>query len=100
MDSPAATFIWTSGRPPRLLRCTYLFHEALASGSAVSLPAMFQGADLSTALSLSRHFRPSESMLPPMGGPVQPTVSIGSGAPRAEERRVGKECRSRWSPYH
>src|SRR3989441_13378618 len=20
--------------------------------------------------------------------------------PRAEERRVGKECRSRWSPYH
>ena len=23
----------------------------------------------------------------------------GSGA-RSEERRVGKECRSRWSPYH
>ena len=25
-----------------------------------------------------------------------------SGAPviRSEERRVGKECRSRWSPYH
>src|SRR3712207_9135137 len=21
-------------------------------------------------------------------------------APRSEERRVGKECRSRWSPYH
>ena len=20
--------------------------------------------------------------------------------PRSEERRVGKECRSRWSPYH
>src|SRR5260370_15251007 len=26
------------------------------------------------------------------------TVSIYS--PRSEERRVGKECRSRWSPYH
>src|SRR4051794_33598339 len=25
------------------------------------------------------------------GGPPQP---------RSEERRVGKECRSRWSPYH
>ena len=25
------------------------------------------------------------------------TVSIGE---RSEERRVGKECRSRWSPYH
>src|SRR2546425_59494 len=26
---------------------------------------------------------------------------IGDGRqPRSEERRVGKECRSRWSPYH
>src|SRR3712207_9176429 len=24
----------------------------------------------------------------------------GPGAQRSEERRVGKECRSRWSPYH
>src|SRR2546427_13184481 len=23
-----------------------------------------------------------------------------TGQPRSEERRVGKECRSRWSPYH
>ena len=23
-----------------------------------------------------------------------------SEATRSEERRVGKECRSRWSPYH
>ena len=29
-------------------------------------------------------------------GPV-PSPSLG---PRSEERRVGKECRSRWSPYH
>src|SRR2546429_1813942 len=27
-----------------------------------------------------------------------PTVPALSG--RSEERRVGKECRSRWSPYH
>ena len=27
------------------------------------------------------------------------TVSIAK-CPRSEERRVGKECRSRWSPYH
>ena len=25
---------------------------------------------------------------------------IISGFMRSEERRVGKECRSRWSPYH
>ena len=24
----------------------------------------------------------------------------GETARRSEERRVGKECRSRWSPYH
>ena len=28
-------------------------------------------------------------------------AEIAAGAaPRSEERRVGKECRSRWSPYH
>jgi len=26
--------------------------------------------------------------------------SVGSAYVRSEERRVGKECRSRWSPYH
>src|SRR5690554_4448272 len=26
--------------------------------------------------------------------------SFFKGLPRSEERRVGKECRSRWSPYH
>src|SRR2546426_3311928 len=27
------------------------------------------------------------------------TASVSEN-PRSEERRVGKECRSRWSPYH
>src|SRR5256885_12658355 len=27
-------------------------------------------------------------------------IDLGSGDGRSEERRVGKECRSRWSPYH
>ena len=27
-------------------------------------------------------------------------MSQGLHVPRSEERRVGKECRSRWSPYH
>ena len=26
--------------------------------------------------------------------------SLEHGRTRSEERRVGKECRSRWSPYH
>ena len=28
------------------------------------------------------------------------SISISFVASRSEERRVGKECRSRWSPYH
>ena len=28
------------------------------------------------------------------------TGVITDGLTRSEERRVGKECRSRWSPYH
>ena len=27
-------------------------------------------------------------------------LSAVGGGTRSEERRVGKECRSRWSPYH
>src|SRR3712207_8591248 len=28
------------------------------------------------------------------------TIFMGDTGSRSEERRVGKECRSRWSPYH
>ena len=28
------------------------------------------------------------------------TIKIENKQLRSEERRVGKECRSRWSPYH
>ena len=39
-------------------------------------------------------------------GPVRTLVGLSlapehrRGHARSEERRVGKECRSRWSPYH
>src|SRR3712207_9304744 len=33
-------------------------------------------------------------------GSAQFAVAAVLGASRSEERRVGKECRSRWSPYH
>src|SRR5258706_8854376 len=32
-----------------------------------------------------------------IGGPSHPDWRVVN---RSEERRVGKECRSRWSPYH
>ena len=40
----------------------------------------------------------------PDAGNGKKAVSLGmmrpQGLTRSEERRVGKECRSRWSPYH
>src|SRR5258707_7821906 len=34
------------------------------------------------------------------GGRVRGPAETRTGGKRSEERRVGKECRSRWSPYH
>src|SRR3712207_9098788 len=37
----------------------------------------------------------------PCAATSQPTKRrLPAGRTRSEERRVGKECRSRWSPYH
>src|SRR5256885_14864418 len=43
--------------------------------------------------------------VPRLFGPATVVVTMQNGIPywyfyRSEERRVGKECRSRWSPYH
>ena len=38
--------------------------------------------------------------VPVASSPETLLVSIVALAGRSEERRVGKECRSRWSPYH
>ena len=32
--------------------------------------------------------------------PEAVAFALLAGLNRSEERRVGKECRSRWSPYH
>src|SRR2546430_8233540 len=43
-------------------------------------------------------------LLAQLGGPVIRQTELFAYTPldreRSEERRVGKECRSRWSPYH
>src|SRR3989454_12715877 len=35
-----------------------------------------------------------------LGTVPSPSADLGLLMSRSEERRVGKECRSRWSPYH
>ena len=71
-----------------------------------SLPLSFVPPDVITKYARLFFNNPS---LRPLGLnlKVSPTLAAKSdqalsvaGGPRSEERRVGKECRSRWSPYH
>ena len=39
------------------------------------------------------------SMQELVDGPIE-CITVTEDGIRSEERRVGKECRSRWSPYH
>ena len=45
------------------------------------------------------HVTPNLALLPSLQERDYEIHYIGSYN-RSEERRVGKECRSRWSPYH
>src|ERR1041385_1181226 len=58
--------------------------------------------NMTTIVELSPHIAPSFTKMLPQRTPVWSIPSaIGSAIlSRSEERRVGKECRSRWSPYH
>ena len=45
---------------------------------------------------LFRHHKPAA----PLSTVVMTRTAMVAASTRSEERRVGKECRSRWSPYH
>ena len=69
---------------------------------------MFEGEkfdDVKSAVkALEKRFPiPSDGNTPDFGGGLQHHLRDFAHHPtivRSEERRVGKECRSRWSPYH
>src|SRR5256886_17583314 len=85
-----------------------LFPMAATAQYANPMPTPHPEIGISAAVPLDLHL-PSPLPLP-FGGsdgdlPVQAQETIQksfsmAGAARSEERRVGKECRSRWSPYH
>ena len=81
---------------PYILRSlSYLLaHEGYAVETA---------SDGEEALSRVRELRPRvvflDIMMPRMSG-YEVCEQIKADPLRSEERRVGKECRSRWSPYH
>src|SRR3712207_8700570 len=64
---------------------------ALPISSAYTRPSIAWASASERSLAIVATSRPA---VPSCGSAQRPT------APRSEERRVGKECRSRWSPYH
>ena len=56
--------------------------------------------DLKSAAGEMAHWRPDLIITDVMVGEESGLDLLEQVRKRSEERRVGKECRSRWSPYH
>ena len=61
-------------------------------GRATSLAFAREGARVAVADAVEKTAQETVALINAAGGQA---MSL-----RSEERRVGKECRSRWSPYH
>src|SRR5258708_13719518 len=74
-----------------------LLDPALSSGPVVNPPATstaaFQIMNASVTIGGSLMIQPTSAI-------TYGVIISSAYVQRSEERRVGKECRSRWSPYH
>src|ERR1039458_1248467 len=72
-----------------IVRGTECFRAAEATGRLIRLPV---GDGMALVF-----FNSPEA---PMNCAIEISKALKNYPHRSEERRVGKECRSRWSPYH
>ena len=75
---------------------THLFHLACKAEREVQDRQALARTNFSTGRPSSWTLRASSTST----APAPPSGATSSRDTRSEERRVGKECRSRWSPYH
>src|SRR2546427_11256219 len=106
-------------RPPRstLFPYTTLFRSGMRVVKSIGVPAgpVDEGVDAVVVALKSRTIAPADAIaqslqalqwLQAQGANGRaPQIyfkycSTFDSTPRSEERRIGKECRSRWSPYH
>src|SRR5256885_15129772 len=92
------SLLWRSRLDQATERAAALLHHAQAaaarSGSSVTVELSADGRELRS---------PTDTLR--LGPPLRIEASRSERTvvfypTRSEERRVGKECRSRWSPYH
>ena len=79
------------------------FPPLVVIGIEFGAPGLFRGGVVNDNRRLKRRLnRASQSSVADQRGELRPGVhrEVIADIKRSEERRVGKECRSRWSPYH
>ena len=75
-----------------------LFRSARCTGVDLSDEGIALATQLNTELQLDANFVCCNVL--DASAHIKETFDIVYTSYRSEERRVGKECRSRWSPYH
>src|ERR1044071_10118384 len=93
--------IWSN----KLRSCLTVLGNVVAVTSIIAVVSLVQGLNASVEEAIQSEFAPDAFSIQRRGLTVteedqlraesNPRVTM-----RSEERRVGKECRSRWSPYH
>ena len=66
------------------------------SAETIKNDLLFTGNKIGDTMSVNMSMKDSKKWF----GAAPPDLSVVARSRRSEERRVGKECRSRWSPYH
>src|SRR5256886_3674290 len=74
--------------------CSSDLNRRLSQGAEVEVQQERDDGERKRHHDLQPSLHPFERFV--LSTPLQPIA----GGQRSEERRVGKECRSRWSPYH
>ena len=74
-------------------------NAVLETAARVKAPVIIQFSNGGAAFYAGKGIKPTSGARPDVLGAIAGAKHVHTLA-RSEERRVGKECRSRWSPYH
>ena len=95
-DGLGGVVIEESPNPKETKKAWDAMYEASLQYDDLRIVAVGPLTNVATALILHEDMKDHVKEILFMGGAIE----YGNVTPRSEERRVGKECRSRWSPYH